>query len=296
MANEATFSLVLDAGCRLGECPVWDAEDEALWFTDISGMALHRYEPETGAHHSVECDEEVGCFAPTADGRLLAATRSGLWFMDRDGRKLERLAENPEDHAASRFNDGGTDPRGRFWLGTIDERRRGSARLYRYDSRGLSMIEAGLMTSNGVAFSPDGSLMYHADTPRFTIYRYAYDAETGTAGDRQVFARLDKDSDDRARPDGAAVDAEGCYWTALFDGARVRRYAPDGTVLAEYPVAARRPTMPAFGGPDMKTLFVTSARGRGSRAETGGHSQAGGLFAMRVDVPGIARARFDPEI
>ena len=172
-----------------------------------------------------------------------------------------KLAENPESHATSRFNDGRIDPRGRFLLGTIDEPKAGgTAHLYRYDRRGLVALVDGLLTSNGLAFSPDGRSLYHADTPRFTVRRYAYDPETGALADPEPFVTLTPTEADRGRPDGAAVDVEGCYWTALYEGGRIQRYAPDGRLLAEIAVPARCPTMVAFGGPDLRTLYVTSAR------------------------------------
>jgi len=143
------------------------------------------------------------------------------------------------------------------------------------------------MTSNGLAFSPDGRTLYFSDTPRFVIYRYDYDPDTGEATKRRVFARIEPTSTDRGRPDGAAVDADGCYWSSLYEGSRVRRHDPDGKVMADYPVPALNPTMPAFGGTDLKTLFVTTARDKKGGA-------GGGVYAMPVDVPGVAGALFDP--
>ena len=177
----------------------------------------------------------------------------------------------PEDQRTSRFNDGRVDPAGRFLAGTIDEPKDGGkAHLYRYDRRGLATLAGGLLTSNGVAFSPDGRTLYHSDTPTFTVWRYAYDPATGEATDKTLFVRLEPTETDRGRPDGAAVDAEGCYWTALFEGGRIQRYAPDGRLLAEYAVPARCPTMVCFGGPDLKTLYVTSARTGRSESELAG--------------------------
>ena len=140
------------------------------------------------------------------------------------------------------------------------------------------------MTSNGAAFAPDGRTLYHSDTPRFVIYRSEYDPETGAVRNERVFARLTPTEHDRGRPDGAAVDATGCYWSALYEGGRVQRYAPDGRLPTEYPFPVRYPTMPAFGGADLKTLFVTSARRDGS---------GGGLYALAVDTPGTSAAAFD---
>ena len=143
------------------------------------------------------------------------------------------------------------------------------------------------MTSNGLALSPDGRTLYFSDTPRFVIYRFDYDPDTGAATNRRVFAKIEPTATDRGRPDGAAVDVEGCYWSSLYEGSRIRRYDPDGKVMADYHVPALNTTMPAFGGPDMKTVFVTTARDK-----KGG--PGGGLYAMPVDVPGVPGTLFDP--
>ena len=128
------------------------------------------------------------------------------------------------------------------------------------------------------------------------MWRYAYDPATGEATDKTLFVRLAPTESDRGRPDGAAVDAEGCYWTALFEGGRIQRYAPDGRLLAEHAVPARCPTMVSFGGPDRKTLYVTSARTGRSESELAGLPHSGSLFAMPVDVPGLPETRFDPSV
>lgn len=292
-----TLSVALDVRAQLGECPIWSEEEQALFFVDIKGRAIHRFEPESGRHESYPVSEDIGCIGFRKGGGFIAGLRSGLWLLDGQGRPERKLAENPEDQGTSRFNDGRVDPAGRFLAGTIDEPKAGAkAHLYRYDRRGLSMLLKGLLTSNGVAFSPDGRTLYHSDTPTFTVWRYAYDPATGEAADPQVFARLTPTETDRGRPDGAAVDAEGCYWTALFEGGRIRRYAPDGGLLAEYPVPARCPTMVAFGGPDRRTLFVTSARYERPEAELSAMPHSGSLFSMRVDVPGLPENHFDPAV
>lgn len=283
------FDLVCGISCRVGECPVWLPGSRQLLFIDVTGRRLHRFDPQSGALISLPVEEDIGLVAPTRSGGYVAGLRSGVWLLDESGRKQRRLAGNPADPRAVRFNDGGIDPRGRLFIGTIDETRRdGRAALYRLDAQGLTELAGGLMTSNGVAFSPDGRTLYHADTPRFVIYRYDYDPATGECRDRRVFARLAPTAADRGRPDGAAVDVKGCYWSALYEGGRLQRYDPRGNLLAEYPIPVRHPTMPAFGGPDLKTLFVTSAR---SEAGTGG-----GLYALAVDTPGFSQPAFDEEI
>ena len=290
-----SMSVALHIRAELGECPLWSAEEQALYFVDIKGRALHRYKPSTGEHDSIAMPEEIGCIGFRKGGGFVAGFRSGLWLLDAEGNREAKLADNPEDQRTSRFNDGRVDPAGRFLAGTIDEPKDGGrAHLYRYDRRGLATLAGGLLTSNGVAFSPDGRVLYHSDTPAFTIWRYAYDPATGEASDKTVFARLEPSETDRGRPDGAAVDREGCYWTALFEGGCIQRYAPDGRLLAEYPVPARCPTMVCFGGPDRTTLYVTSARTGRSQEELAAFPHSGSVFAMPVEAPGLPEHVFDP--
>lgn len=286
-----------DIGTELGECPLWSADEQALYFVDIKGRALHRYKPSTSEHRVIPVPEEIGCIGFRKGSGFIAGFRSGLWLLDAHGLPEVKLADNPEDQRTSRFNDGRVDPAGRFLAGTIDELKDGGkAHLYRYDRRGLNVMASGLLTSNGVAFSPDGRTLYHSDTPTFTVWRYAYDPATGAATDKSLFVRLAPTETDRGRPDGAAVDAQGCYWTALFEGGRIQRYAPDGMLLAEYPVPARCPTMVCFGGPDLKTLYVTSARHGRPKEELAAFPHSGSLLSMRTDVPGLPEYRFDSSV
>jgi sugar lactone lactonase YvrE len=282
------FELILDADCRLGESPVWCAQTQRLVFVDITGRRLFKFDPASRALETCAIDEDIGCVAPAKGGGFVAGLRSGLWMLDEQGSKLEMLAANPEDPTVSRFNDGRTDPSGRFWAGTVDETKQGSAGLYRYDKSGLVKLAGGLRTSNGLAFSPDGRTMYHSDTPRFVVNRYDYDAASGAATQRRVFVELKPTAQDRGRPDGAAVDVEGCYWTALYEGGRIQRYDPSGKLMGEFSVPVRCPTMPAFGGADLKTLFVTTARDAGG---TGG-----GLYCADSDVAGLPTTLFDPNL
>lgn len=289
---------ILPDGLRtdLGECPVWDAASGTLAFVDITGQAIHRYRPSDGRHERLPVAEQVGCIGLWPGGGYIAGLRSGVFRLDAAGQSFAKLAGNPEDPAVSRFNDGRTDPRGRFLLGTIDEPKAGGrAHLYRYDRNGLTPLLSGLLTSNGLAFSPDGRLLYHADTPRFTVCRYPYDLASGSLGAPEIFLTLTPTGTDRGRPDGAAVDAEGCYWTALYEGGRVRRHAPDGRLLAEIALPARCPTMVAFGGPDLRTLFVTTARAGRPAEELNRLPLSGALFAVEVGVPGLPSVPFDPE-
>ncbi len=283
----SSFELVYPANCRLGESPVWCAQSAELLFVDITGQSLHRFSPASGTLATFRVEEDIGFVAPTRSGGFVAGLRSGVWLLDEHARKVRLLATNPGDERTLRFNDGAIDPCGRLIIGTIDQTRRaGRAGLYRLGADGLSEIASGLLTSNGVAFAPDGRTLYHSDTPRFVIYRRDYSAQTGSAGPAAVFARLDPDAPDRARPDGAAVDSAGNYWSALYEGSRVHCYDAQGRLLAAYPVPARIPTMPAFGGSDLKTIYLTTA----TDANGGG-----GLYAMRVETAGVRPNSFDEE-
>ncbi|AUN29076.1 SMP-30/gluconolactonase/LRE family protein [Niveispirillum cyanobacteriorum] len=286
----SAFTPALPLRTRLGECPVWDGGAGILSFVDIQGRQLHRYHPADGALSSLELPEHPGCVVPLAGGGYVAGMRTGIYRLDADGTVGPMLAPNPTDPADTRFNDGRVDPAGHLIIGTIDEPKSGSrGGLYRLERGGLRLLLGGLLTSNGLAFSPDGRTLYHSDTPRFAIHAYDYDPASGQVANRRLFAQLDPDAPDRGRPDGAAVDAEGCYWTALYAGGRVQRYDPDGRLMAEYRTPARCPTMPCFGGPDAKTLYVTSV------AAGFEGPMDGALFAMPVDVPGLPNAPCNPE-
>lgn len=287
------FECIIDAHAQLGECPRWDDIGQFLYWVDILAPAIHRFDPLTGQQNMISMPEDIGCLSLADDGGFIAGMRSGIWRLNAAGQQIEMLAANPEMQTSSRFNDGRCDKQGRFWAGTIDEPKQGGhAHLYRYDDRGLVDMGGGLLTSNGLAFSPDQRWLYHADTPNFTIYRYAYDAVLGTLGSREVWVRLIPTAEDRGRPDGAAVDSEGYYWSALYEGGRVVRISPDGNIVEEFQLPVRCPTMCAFGGRDLRTLYVTSTSSGRSAEELQRFPQSGGVFAMRVEVPGLPEPRF----
>jgi sugar lactone lactonase YvrE len=290
----AGFKLALDVNCALGESPVWVPERGLLIFVDITGRRLYRFDPHSGEVEHANVDEDIGCVAVARGGGYVAGLRSGIWLLNESGTKRRKLADNPEDQSVSRFNDGRVDPVGRYLSGTLDEsKKNGNAGLYVCDSRGLAKLGDGFMTSNGLAFSPDGRTLYFSDTPRFVVYRFDYDPATGEAANRREFTRIEPTATDRGRPDGAAVDAEGCYWTSLYEGSRVARYDPTGRLMSTHSLPVRCPTMPAFGGEDLKTLFVTTARDKNAAQ---GAPAGGGVYSLRVDVPGLPNPLFDPQI
>ena len=285
------FTCVLDIKASLGECAIWSVEDQALWWVDINAPALNRFEPAAGRNTAVPMPESVGCYAIREHGGFVVALRGGIWFADAHGRLERKLVDAPYDPTHHRFNDGRCDRQGRFFAGTMNENRdANTAALYRLDPD-LSFREMfdDMMISNGLAWSPDGRTMYHADTPTQTVHAYDYDTRTGTPSGQRPFAHFSAEGD---RPDGACIDSEGCYWSAFYRGGKVVRVSPEGRMLGEFPLPAMCPTMCALGGPDLRTLFVTSARQQRTEEELQRLPLSGGIFAMRVDVPGVPEPHF----
>jgi sugar lactone lactonase YvrE len=286
-----TFECVLPAQATLGECPRWDERRSKLWWIDIEAPALNCFDPSSGGNTSFPMPENIACFSLTEDGGFVAGMRTGIYLLDADAKIVRQLCANPENTATSRFNDGRCDARGRFWLGTLDQEKKGNAALYRLANGALAKIDSGILTSNGMAFSPDYRWCYHSDTPRFTIYRHAYDIDSGEVGPREDWVTFAHSDTERGRPDGASVDSEGYYWSALYEGGRVVRISPEGKVVEEYRLPARCPTMCAFGGPDLRTLYVTTARQGRHAQELEQYPLSGGVFAMQVPVAGQVEPR-----
>jgi sugar lactone lactonase YvrE len=289
--SASPFRCVLDIKASLGECPVWSVAEQVLYWVDINAPSLNRYDPAGGRNAVMPMPESIGSFALRRAGGFVVALRSGFWLARADGTLTRKVADAPYDPSHHRFNDGRCDPQGRFLAGYMNERRdAGTAALMRLDADfAQTRLLAGMTISNGLAFSPDGRTMYHADTPTQVIRAYDYDAASGIPANPRVLARFTDEGD---RPDGGAVDRDGCYWSAMYRGGSVLRISPDGSVLARFPVPAMCPTMCAFGGADLRTLYVTSARQMRPLAELAALPLSGGLFAMAVDVPGLPEPAF----
>jgi sugar lactone lactonase YvrE len=282
---------VLDAKAQTGESPVWVAEEQALYWTDIPGKTLNRLDPASGDNRVWPMREEVGCFALREKGGLVAALRSGFAFIDLEGGGVEPIVD-PEAHLPDqRFNDGRCDRQGRFWAGTMNEPRSArSGALYRLDAdRRCTRMADDVMVANGLAFSPDDRLLYWSDSRALTIWVFDFDAASGQIANRRVFARLEPH---QGGPDGAAVDAEGGYWIACYRGARVMRLDPEGRIERKIRLPTSRITMCAFGGPDLTTLYITTASAGMSAAERAREPLAGGIFALETDVKGLPEPRF----
>ncbi|MFO1266208.1 MAG: SMP-30/gluconolactonase/LRE family protein [Rubrivivax sp.] len=289
----------------LGESPFWHPDEAALYWCDIPGRALHRFVPGSGEHRCWSLDAEPGCCAPLPGTALLLAMRDGLFRFEPDeGQRGERtlLAAPPYDTSEQRFNDGKADPLGRLWVGTIHEPRDGPrAALYRYAVGRIDRIAGDATVANALAFSPDARTMYWGDTTSHRIDAFDYDLAAGAVSNRRVFVQFAPKpvgfdpaavaAGDLARyggrPDGAAVDAEGCLWAAMYEGQRLVRIDPQGRVCETLPLPVRCPTMPCFGGADLRTLFVTTAREGRPPAELAAQPLAGAVLTKRVAVPGL---------
>jgi sugar lactone lactonase YvrE len=283
---------VLDARAQLGECPVWSAPEQALYWVDIHAAVLHRLDPETGESRAWRLPKRIGSFGLRQSGGAVVALEDGCYLLDFDTGDVDFLVA-PEEHIqGTRFNDGKVSPDGRFWAGTMDEASlsRPVGALYRLDPDGsLHKVVDGLIVSNGLAWSDDGRTMFHSDSKGKVIWSYDYDQEDGTVSNRRVVARP---TEEVGRPDGAATDVDGFYWSSGISAGVLNRWSPDGRLDRTIPLPCSNPTAPCFGGPDMKTIFVTSLRHDVPADVLAEKPLSGGIFAIRVDVPGVPIARF----
>jgi len=284
--------LIVDSKDQLGEGPVFVARENALRWVDIFGRRWHRYDLGSGALRTLELAEGLTAFAPRRSGGFVGTFESGVAFLSEDGTGISWLHRPETTLADNRFNDGGTDPRGRFLAGSMNKVGGGTTgSLYRLDIEGrLTRLRSDVGISNTIAFSPDGGTLYFADTAASDLGAYAYDPESGALGARRNFA---VPADLPGFPDGSAVDSEGYLWNARWDGWCLVRFAPDGRVdrIIELPV--QRPTSCAFGPPGSTTLYVTSAAFDLAPDALARQPWAGGLLAVEVGVTGVPRLPFE---
>lgn len=286
---------VLDIHAGVGECPVWCPEEAKLYWIDIPAQTLNRFDPATGSNEICRLPEPIGSFALRERSGIVAALRSGFYFVDFVTGDLMPICDPEADKPENRFNDGRCDPAGRFWAGTMrdpqdPEQRTGSLYCLDTDLSCRCMV-TDVGVSNGLAFSPDGTTMYFADTNRNvqTIWAFDFDPGTSAISNRRVFATT---HDLPGRPDGACVDAEGFYWSANVDGWQLVRFAPDGRIDRTLAVPAQKPSMCAFGGENLDILYITTIGSGTSSPLEPGQPQAGGLFACKPGVRGLPEPKF----
>jgi len=295
--------------------------EQVLYWVDIHAARLHRFDPARAHDTYIQFQEEIGCVGLRRGGGFIAGMRSGVWLLDADGRREQMIEGSALDVATRRYNDGRCDRAGRFWVGTIYEPRdRAAAALYRIGPRVSARTDSGtkaeiktgieadddvdftctqmrgdITVSNGLAFAPDDRTLYHSDTPAHALYAYDFDLAPGTLGKRRLvrnFPRKGENPVYGGRPDGAAIDAAGRYWSAQFEGGRILALDSHGAERAIVTVPAQRTTMCAFGGRDLRTLFITTARDNQSGDDLRREPQSGGLFAVDLETPGLSEPVF----
>ena len=304
---------VTSEACELGESPFWHPLEQRLYYLDIAARQLLRIDPaRPGETREVwRMPSEPGCMAPVRGGGLVIALRDGIYRARAWGGALQCLVPFRHDTATTRFNDGKCDSLGRFWAGTVYEPRDGrrGADLYCVDMRSgtpITTLKAhNAITANGVNWSPDDRTIWWSDTPNHVIHAWDFERDAGVMRRHRVFQQFAGkppgwQADDPGasrqyggRPDGSAVDSAGIYHCAMYEGGRICSFAADGSLVGEMPVPVMCPTMPCFGGPELRTLFVTTAQKGRSAAELAATPWAGKVLARKVETPGLPVHFFD---
>jgi len=270
--------------------PLWHPTENALYWIDLFKPAIHRLDILDRKVKTWTPSEKLGSFALRAEGGLLIAGRNGLSLFDPSAGHLEKIIDPEAGNTENILNDGRCDRRGRFWVGSMNKMMtRASGRLYRFGQRHLDVVAEGIWVPNSICWSPDDRRMYFADSHLRTIFAYEFDIDSGTIGHRQEFAVMESIP---GVPDGSSVDSEGFLWNAVFDGGCLVRYAPDGRIDRVVPLPVSRPSACTFGGPDLATLYVTTARFRLPAEKLATERSAGGLLAVDVGVRGLPEPFF----
>lgn len=281
--------LILDCKNELGEGPMWSVDEQVLYWVDIHGQAVHRFDPQSGDHTHYDIGQMVGTVVLRKSGGFVLALHHGLAFWDPET-GLQPIVDPEEDKPNSRFNDGAVDRQGRFWAGTMDtgDDRQAYSALYRLDTDlTLKTMETGITVSNGLGWSPDNTTMYYVDTPQRAIWAYDFDPATGDIANRRDFVSLP--DDDLGGPDGLTVDSDGFIWLARWEGWKVSRFDPNGKLEREIKVPAAKVTSVMFGGPDLTDLYITCAS---IDYDPATEPHAGGLFRLQTDVKGLPEPKF----
>ena len=304
MADDSILD-VIEVGAILGESPVWSPDEAVLWWLDIKAPALHRYDPARGIDEQWPLPQETGSIVLCAGGGLVGALRRGFAFLDPGdpGTPVEPdwIGDPEPDLPLNRLNDGRADRQGRFWAGSMHDpdgppetyfERAPVGAFHRLDPDGsMHRMIDGILVSNGLCWSPDGWTMYTANSPTREMHAWDYDPATGDIANERVFATF-PETDGRGTPDGAIVDAEGGVWVAEFRGGRVTRLTPDGEIDRQIELPVSRVTCPMFGGEDLNTLYVTTARIMLTPEELAREPLAGSIFALNAGVSGLPEAAF----
>ncbi len=284
----AAANLILDVQATLAEGPIWDTRENVLWWIDINECRLHRFDPATNENKTFDIGQKVGTVVPRASGGLMLAVESGFAAYDPASGKLDLVAD-PESHLPlNRFNDGKCDPAGRFWAGTLEivEEDMTAGSLYcLYPDGRVERRVPDVGISNGIVWTSDKKTMYFIDSPTRRVDAFDYDNETGEISNRRTAIEL---PEGMGYPDGMAIDSEDKLWVALWAGWGVARFDPTtGDLLEKIDVQASQVTACAFGGPELKDLYITTARRDLEGEALNDQPDAGGLFHIKLDVAGV---------
>ncbi len=285
----ARVECVWPVGALLGEGPQWSMVDGSVWFVDIKGQWIHAYTEATGATRSFRTPEFAAFVVRDSRGGRVCGLRTGLYRFDPITGRFDLLQIVDAAHPGNRLNDGYVDGQGRLWFGTMDDRERATTgTLYRFAQGHLERMDTGYVITNGPAMSPDGRILYHVDTLQRCVYAFDVDP-LGAMSGKRVFVRV---TEADGYPDGPAVDAAGNLWLAMFGGWGVRCYSPQGELLRSLDLPVAQCTKAAFGGADLRTLYVTTASIGLNAAQQARQPLAGALFRARVEVAGLAPNTF----
>ena len=275
---------VWPVGAQLGEGPFWSATEEAVWFVDIKGKRIHRFHEPTGKTQSFEAPSEPGFIVPAKDGSIIAGLKTGLHRFNPKTGEFKLLAKVEPTARNNRLNDGYADSAGYLWFGSMDDDEKDpTGALYQLTDNGVQKRDPDYVITNGPTASLDNRTLYHTDTLKKVIYAFDRAAD-GTLSNRRDFARIGAGD---GHPDGPITDSQGYIWSGLYGGWGVNRYSPDGKKVSKLAMPVANVTKAAFGGKDLRTLYITTAWKGLSDEERQQQPTAGGLFRVRVDVAGL---------
>lgn len=291
-AEALKFDVLTDIRAELAESPTWDERRQCLFWCDIPRGLIWSFHPETGRVREYAMPGRVGSLGLCESGRLIVACERDVLFLDPDTGETNHMLTVQEDFAG-RLNDGRVGPDGAYWVGSVSDvplaQMQPVASLWRITRTSATRVQTGIKCSNGLAFGPDGKTLIHSDSVAAWVRHHRFDPVTGTVHDGRIICTPDEGA---GRPDGAAMDVDGVYWSAGVSAGCLNAFDSDGRLLGRVATPVPHPTMPCFGGPDFRTLFLTSHRSTMTPDDLTHAPLSGRLLAARVQRPGFAAPRF----
>ncbi len=291
--NQSHVECVVKAEAIVGESPLWSTHERVLYWVDITGQKIHRFNPRSAVNDTFHLPQPVTSVGLREKGGLVITLRNDFAFFNPETGDLKLLSDPEEDKPYDRFNDAKCDRQGRFWAGTMDDVKWNAPHgsLYRLDpDTKVTCMKTSVICANGLGWSPDNRVFYFTESFRYGIYAYNFDLDTGNISSRRLFASIDRNSD--GFPDGLTVDEEGYVWSVHNAVGRVVRYSPSGAVDHVIEIPVPRPTSCIFGGDHLDVLYITSARETMTPEEIAQAPLSGSLFAVKPGVKGLPEPYF----